>query len=96
MVVTYANEALDLARATGNTHAESSALLTLARLHRQHVRLADAESNYRAAIDVLRQHGPRRQLSTAFRELADLLVSQERHKEAAAILQEAISLTRSD
>jgi tetratricopeptide (TPR) repeat protein len=96
MVVTYANEALDLARATGNTHAESSALLTLARLHRQHDRPADAESSYRAAIDVLRQHGPRRQLSTAFRELADLLLSQERNKEAAAILQEAISLTRGD
>jgi ATP/maltotriose-dependent transcriptional regulator MalT len=60
MVVTYANEALDLARATGNTHAESSALLTLARLHRQHDRLADAESSYSAAIDVLRTNGPRR------------------------------------
>jgi tetratricopeptide (TPR) repeat protein len=96
MVVTYANEALDLARATGNTHAESSALLTLARLHKTNNRPADAESSYRAAIDVLRQHGPRRQLSTALRELADLLVTQERHKEAVAILQEAVSPTRGD
>jgi transcriptional regulator with XRE-family HTH domain len=90
MVVTYANDALDLARATQNHHAESSALLTLARLHRQHDRLTDAESTYRAAIDVLRQHGPRRQLSVALRDLADLLSSADRHAEAVPLLREAL------
>jgi tetratricopeptide (TPR) repeat protein len=90
ITLTYANEALDLARETGNTHAESAAQLTLARLHRRHERAADAESTYRAAIDVLRQHGSRRQLSTALRELADLLSSLNRHPEAVSLLQEAL------
>jgi tetratricopeptide (TPR) repeat protein len=93
MVTAYANEALDLARATGNTHAESSAMLTLARLHRQRDRPADAESTYRAAIDVLRQHGPRRQLSVALRDLADLLSSLDRHPEAVSLLQQALQAT---
>jgi tetratricopeptide (TPR) repeat protein len=90
MTLTYANEALDLARATQNHHTQSSALLTLAKLHRQQDRLADAESTYRAAIDVLRQHGSRRQLSAALRDLADLLSSLSRHPEAVSLLQEAL------
>jgi tetratricopeptide (TPR) repeat protein len=89
-VTRYVNEALDLARSTGNTNAQSAALVTLARLHRQHDRPADAESAYRSAIDLLRQHGPRPRLSSTLRELADLLVIANRHKDAVSLLREAL------
>jgi tetratricopeptide (TPR) repeat protein len=89
-VTRYVDEALALARENGNTHAESSALLTLARLHRQHDRPADAEATYRTAIDLMRQHGPRRRLTESLRELAELLSGAGRHEEAVGLLQEAI------
>jgi transcriptional regulator with XRE-family HTH domain len=84
-------EALDIARATGNTHAESSALLTLARSQRQSNNLTDADATYRQAVDLLRTFGPRPRLAEALREWADLLVSQNRHPEAVDLLQEALS-----
>jgi transcriptional regulator with XRE-family HTH domain len=83
-------EALDIARATQNTHAESSALLTLARSQRQSKHLTDAEATYRHAVDLLRTSGPRPRLAEALREWADLLVSERRHEEAVALLQEAM------
>jgi len=83
-------EALDLAHATQNTHAESSALLTLARSQRQSGD-GDAESTYRQAGELLRRSGPRTRLSEVLREWADLLVSQQRHAEAVELLQEALS-----
>lgn len=82
-------EALDHARATHNTHAESSALLTLARSQRQSGD-GDAEATYRQAAELLRTSGPRPRLSEVLRELADLLVSQRRHEEAVGLLQEAL------
>lgn len=89
-VIRYVDEALALARETGNTHAESAALVTLARLHRKHDRSAESESTFRQAIDQLREHGPRPRLAETLRELADLLVTQDRHPEAVPLLQEAL------
>jgi tetratricopeptide (TPR) repeat protein len=86
----YVDEALELARSTGNTTAESAALLTLARMHRRRDRAADAESTYGAAIDLMRQHGPRRRLTESLREVAELLSDAGRHEEAVGLLQEAI------
>jgi tetratricopeptide (TPR) repeat protein len=84
-------EALEFARASQNTHAESSALLTLARSHRQSGGPALAESTYHQAVDLLRTSGPRPRLAEALREWADLLVSQDRHAEAVELLQEALT-----
>jgi tetratricopeptide (TPR) repeat protein len=83
-------EALDLAHTTQNTHAESSALLTLARSQRQSG-VGDAESTYRLAAELLRSSGPRTRLSEVLREWADLLVAEKRHAEAVGLLQEALS-----
>jgi len=83
-------EALELARSTRNTHAESSALLTLARSQHQSGDPALAEKTYREAVDLLRKSGPRPRLAEALREAADLLVSQKRHAEAVDLLQEAL------
>ena len=82
-------EALDLAKETNNTHAQASALLTLARSHRQSGRPA-AEETFRQAAELLRASGPRPKLAEVLREWADLLVSQERHAEAVELLQEAL------
>jgi tetratricopeptide (TPR) repeat protein len=90
-VLHYANEALDLARSTRNTNAESAALVTLARLHRHRGRAPESEATYHQAIDLLRKSGPRPRLSEVLRELADLLVSQKRHQEAVPLLQDALS-----
>jgi tetratricopeptide (TPR) repeat protein len=84
------SEALDLARATQNTNAESSALLTLARSQRQSGD-ADAQATYRQAAELLRVSGPRPRLAEVLREWADLLVSEQRHAEAVELLQEALS-----
>lgn len=84
-------EALGIARATQNTDAESSALLTLARSERQDGHPTDAETTYRQAVDLLRTSGPRPRLAEALREWADLLVSEKRHVEAVALLQEALN-----
>jgi tetratricopeptide (TPR) repeat protein len=84
-------EALALARDTENTHAEWSALLTLARSERQNGDHSRAEATYRQAVDVLRRTGPRPSLAEALHEWADLLVSQKRHAEAVDLLQEALS-----
>ncbi len=83
-------EALDLARAAHNTHAESSALLTLARSERD-AGNATAEATYRQAAELLRKVGPRSRLAEVLREWADLLVSERRHAEAVDLLQEALS-----
>jgi tetratricopeptide (TPR) repeat protein len=83
-------EALDLAQASENTHAQSSALLTLARSQRQSGE-GDAEGTYRQAAELLRSVGPRPRLPEVLREWADLLVSQQRHSEAVDLLQEALS-----
>jgi len=83
-------ETLDLARASGNTHAESSALLTLARSQRQ-TDDRDAEATYRQAAELLRKVGPRPKLAAVLREWSDLLVSEQRHPEAVELLQEALS-----
>lgn len=83
-------EALDLARAAHNTHAQSSALLTLARSERDDGNAA-AETTYRQAAELFRVVGPRARLAEALREWADLLVSQKRHAEAVDLLQEALS-----
>jgi len=83
-------EALDLARAADNTHAQSSALLTLARSQRQSGN-GDAEATYRQAAELLRTVGPRSRLPEVLREWADLLVSEQRHAEAVDLLQEALS-----
>jgi tetratricopeptide (TPR) repeat protein len=82
-------EALDIARETKNTHAESSALLTLARSLRQ-THDPSAEATYRQAADLLRTSGPRPRLAEVLREWADLLVSEKRHAEAVDLLQEAL------
>jgi tetratricopeptide (TPR) repeat protein len=84
------SEALDLARATQNTNAESSALLTLARSQRLSSD-GDAQATYRHAAELLRASGPRPRLAEVLREWADLLVSEERHAEAVELLQEALS-----
>ena len=84
-------EALELARETRNTHAESSALLTLARSERQSDSAVEAEATYRQAVEILRTSGPKPRLAEALREWADLLVTQERHAEAVELLQEALS-----
>jgi tetratricopeptide (TPR) repeat protein len=89
-VTRYADEALELARSTGNTHAESAALVTVASLHRNHGRAPEAESTYRRAIDLLRKSGPRSRLSEVLRDLADLLAAQKRHEDAVPLLQEAL------
>lgn len=90
-VTRYVDEALELARSTGNTNAESAALVTLARLHRRRGRSSESEVTYRLAADLLRRSGPRPRLSDVLRELADLLTSHDRHEEAVAVLQEALS-----
>jgi tetratricopeptide (TPR) repeat protein len=90
-VKAHVAEALDIARATQNTHAESAALLTLARSERQSGHPADAETTYRLAVDLLRTSGPRPRLAEGLREWADLLVTQKRHVEAVDLLQEALS-----
>ncbi len=82
-------EALDLARATDNTHAQSSALLTLARSQRQTKDRA-AEATFSQAVELLRKVGPRPRLAEVLREWAELLVSQKRHAEAVDLLQEAL------
>jgi tetratricopeptide (TPR) repeat protein len=89
-VTCYVEEALDLSVSTGNTNAQSAALVTLARLHRNHGRTAAAESTFRQAIDLLRKFGPRPRLSEVLRELADLLAADKRHEEAVPLLQEAL------
>jgi tetratricopeptide (TPR) repeat protein len=89
-VKAHVAEALELARSTKNTHAESSALLTLARSQRQRGNRAEAEGTYQQAVKLLRKAGPRPRLAEALREWADLLVSQKRHKEAVELLQEAL------
>ena len=86
----HVTRALELARSTHNTHAQSSALLTLARSQRQSGDTARAESTYREAVELLRKSGPRPRLAEALRESADLLVSQKRHAEAVDLLQEAL------
>jgi len=86
----FANEALDLARSTGNGHAEASALLTLARWHRDRADAAAAEATYADAAQLLRRTGPRARLQEVLRESAELLVSQQRHEEAVQLLQEAL------
>ncbi|MEO8639391.1 MAG: helix-turn-helix domain-containing protein [Chloroflexota bacterium] len=83
-------EALELARASQNTHAESSALLTLARSQRQ-TSDKDAEATYRQAADLLRSVGPRPKLAAVLREWSDLLVSEQRHPEAVELLREALN-----
>jgi tetratricopeptide (TPR) repeat protein len=83
-------EALEIARATQTTHAESAALVTLARSQRQRGELADAETTYHQVVDLLRTSGPRPRLAEALREWADLYVSQDRHAEAVDLLQEAL------
>jgi tetratricopeptide (TPR) repeat protein len=83
-------EALELARASHNTHAESSALLTLARSQRQ-TSDKDTEATYRQTAELLRAVGPRPRLAAVLREWADLLVSEQRHAEAVDLLQEALS-----
>ena len=83
-------EALDLARASQNTHAESSALLTLARSQRQ-TDDKNAEATYRQAAELLRTVGPRPKLAAVLREWSDLLVSEKRHAEAVELLQEALN-----
>ena len=83
-------EALDLARASQNTHAESSALLTLARSQRQTAD-KDTEATYRQAAELLRTVGPRPKLAAVLREWSDLLVSEQRHAEAVELLQEALN-----
>ena len=83
-------EALDLARKTDNTHAESSALLTLARSHWEDGDGSAAEATYAQAVELLRRVGPRPRLEVALRAWADLLVSQKRHEEAVELLQEAL------
>ena len=83
-------EALDLARATQNSHAESSALLTLARSQRQ-IGDPNAEATYRQAAELIRSAGPRPRLAEVLREWADLLVAEKRHEEAVDLLQEALS-----
>jgi tetratricopeptide (TPR) repeat protein len=90
-VKAHVAEALDIARATQNTHAESSALLTLARSERRAGETAQAESTYRQAVELLRTSGPKPRLAEALREWADLLVAQNRHPEAVDLLQEALS-----
>lgn len=90
-VKAHVAEALDIARATQNAHAESSALLTLARSEREAGDPPRAETTYRQAVDLLRTSGPQPRLGEALRELADLLVSQQRHAEAVDLLQEALS-----
>jgi tetratricopeptide (TPR) repeat protein len=90
-VTQFVDEALVLARSTGNTNAESAALVTLARLNRQRGRASESEAAYREAVDLLRKSGPRPRLSEVLRELADLLVSGQRHQEAVQLLQEALS-----
>jgi uncharacterized protein HemY len=73
-----------------HAHAESAALLTRARLHATKGRLTDAEADFTDAIAILRKSGPRPRLATALRELADVLVAQNRHADAVALLQEAL------
>jgi tetratricopeptide (TPR) repeat protein len=82
-------EALELARANENTHAESSALLTLARSQRQ-TGDQNTEATYRQAAELLRKVGPRPKLAAVLREWSDLLVSEQRHAEAVELLQEAL------
>ena len=84
-------EALDLARATEDTHAESAALLTLARSQHQTGHDPKAEATYHQAVELLRKVGPRPRLAEVLREWADLLISQNRHAEAVDLLQEALS-----
>jgi tetratricopeptide (TPR) repeat protein len=82
-------ESLDIARETQTSHAESAALITLARSLRQTHDPA-AEATYRQAAEVLRTSGPRPRLAEVLREWADLLVSENRHPEAVDLLQEAL------
>jgi transcriptional regulator with XRE-family HTH domain len=86
----YALEALDLARSVGDGHAEAAALLTLARARRR-TDAAAAEATYAQTATLLRRVGPRRHLQELLREWAELLVSQDRHQEAVALLQEALT-----
>jgi tetratricopeptide (TPR) repeat protein len=86
----HIDEALELARSTQNTHAESGALLTLARSLRRSGDLDEAEGTYRQVVELLRSSGPRPRLAEALREWADLLVSKDRHAEAVGLLQEAL------
>jgi ATP/maltotriose-dependent transcriptional regulator MalT len=86
-----ANATLTLARELGHHHAEASALLTLARAHRAGGNLAEAEAACSGSASVLRQVGPRSRLRDVLREWADLLSSQDRHKDAVALLDEALS-----
>ena len=87
-------EALALAQRTGNTHAESSALLTLASSQRESGDLSGATSTYERAVELLRRVGPRLRLTEALRSWADLLVSEQRHAEAVALLREALAADR--
>ena len=84
------HESLALAKETNNTHAQASALLTLARSQRQ-TSAADADATYRQAAELIRASGPKPRLAEALREWADLLVSQQRHPEAVELLKEALS-----
>jgi tetratricopeptide (TPR) repeat protein len=86
----YAFEALDLARSTGDRHAEAAAMLTLARARRRDD-AASAEQTYAQTADLLRKVGPKRHLQELLREWADLMVEQQRHEEAVALLQEALA-----
>jgi transcriptional regulator with XRE-family HTH domain len=86
-----ATATLELARELGHPHAEASAHLTLARAHRAGGNLAEAEAACSASASVLRKVGPRSRLREVLREWADILSSQDRHKEAVALLDEALA-----
>lgn len=86
-----AQATLDLARELGHPHAEASALITLARAHRAGGNPSEAEAACSGAASVLRRVGPRSRLREVLREWAEILSSQDRHKEAVELLDEALS-----
>ena len=85
-----AAEAIVHAVASGNTRAQASALLTVARAQAADGRSDDALVSYSLAVDALRAHGPAPRLQLALSEWADLLAQLGRHEEAYLLTREAL------
>jgi transcriptional regulator with XRE-family HTH domain len=86
----YVDEALRLAHETGNRKATISALLTGARVRREHGDTAGAIEGYERAAAEARASSSRGQLRAALREWAELLAVLGRHEQAYALLREAL------
>jgi AraC-like DNA-binding protein len=88
LAFTYFNEALVLARETGNRIAEASITDIIGHAHLRANDLKNAEQNLQAALDLARSLGLRRVIRHAYAGLVDIKLKQNRGDEAVVYLQQ--------